>query len=99
MVDKLFGDLKTKYVDKGIPVILGEFGAYKRKLSAPSDQTLNEKSVEFFGKYVVKSALENGIIPYYWDTPNNLFNRDSGQVLDRGVLKAMMEGAKEAKKK
>lgn len=99
MVDKLFGDLKTKYVDKGIPVILGEFGAYKRKLSAPSDQALNEKSVEFFGKYVVKSALENGIIPYYWDTPNNLFNRDSGQVLDRGVLKAMMEGAKEAKKK
>lgn len=99
MVDKLFGDLKTKYVDKGIPVILGEFGAYKRKLSAPSDQVLNENSVEFFGKYVVKSALENGIIPYYWDTPNNLFNRDSGQVLDRGVLKAMMEGAKEAKKK
>lgn len=99
MVDKLFGDLKTKYVDKGIPVILGEFGAYKRKLSAPSDQALNERSVEFFGKYVVKSALENGIIPYYWDTPNNLFNRDSGQVLDRGVLKAMMEGAKEAKKK
>ena len=99
MVDKLFGDLKTKYVDKGIPVILGEFGAYKRKLSAPSDQALNEKSVEFFGKYVVKSALENGIIPYYWDTPNNLFNRDSGQVLDRGVLKAMMDGAKEAKKK
>jgi aryl-phospho-beta-D-glucosidase BglC (GH1 family) len=99
MVDKLFGDLKTKYADKGIPVILGEFGAYKRKLSAPSDQALNEKSVEFFGKYVVKSALENGIIPYYWDTPNNLFNRDSGQVLDRGVLKAMMEGAKEAKKK
>lgn len=99
MVDKLFGDLKTKYVDKGIPVILGEFGAYKRKLSAPSDQVLNEKSVEFFDKYVVKSALENGIIPYYWDTPNNLFNRDSGQVLDRGVLKAMMEGVKEAKKK
>lgn len=99
MVDKLFGDLKTKYVDKGIPVILGEFGAYKRKLSAPSDQTLNERSVEFFDKYVVKSALENGIIPYYWDTPNNLFNRDSGQVLDRGVLKAMMEGVKEAKKK
>ncbi|MDR7209870.1 glycoside hydrolase family 5 protein [Flavobacterium piscis] len=99
MVDKLFSDLKTKYVDKGIPVILGEFGAYKRKLSAPSDQALNERSVEFFGKYVVKSALENGIIPYYWDTPNNLFNRDSGQVLDRGVLKAMMDGAKEAKKK
>lgn len=99
MVDKLFGDLKTKYVDKGIPVILGEFGAYKRKLSAPSDQILNEKSVEFYGKYVVKSALENGIIPYYWDIPNNLFNRDSGQVLDRGILKAMMEGAKEARKK
>jgi len=96
-IDKHFRSLKTKFVDKGIPVILGEFGAYKRKLSNVSDQKLNNASVEFFGKYVVKSALENGVIPYYWDTPNNLFNRNIGEVLDKGVIKAMLQGAKEAK--
>lgn len=99
LVDKLFSEIKTKFTDKGIPVILGEFGAYKRKLSSPSDQALSDLSVEYFGKYIVKSALENGIVPYYWDIPMNLFNRKTGEILDRGVLKAMMEGAKEAKRK
>lgn len=96
LVDKLFRDMKTKFVDKGIPVVLGEFGAYKRKLSNPSDQALNNTSVEFFSKYVVKSALENGMIPYYWDTPNNLFNRNTGEILDQAVINAMMKGADEA---
>lgn len=96
-VDKLFNDLKKKFVDKGIPVILGEFAAYRRKIDDPVNQTLNYKSVEHFNKYVVKSSVSNGIIPYYWDTPNNLFNRNTGEVLDKGVIKAMLQGAQEAK--
>ncbi|MBF4487787.1 glycoside hydrolase family 5 protein [Flavobacterium sp. CSZ] len=96
-VDKLFSDLKKKFVDKGIPVILGEFGAYRRKIEDPENQQLNYKSVEHFNKYVVKSCLTNGIIPYYWDTPMNLLNRDTAKVLDKGVISAMFQGAKEAK--
>lgn len=98
-VDKLFNGLKTKFVDKGIPVILGEFGAYRRKIDDPENQDLNNKSVEHFNKYVVKMAINNGIMPFYWDTPRNLFNRDTGEVLDKGVLKALMEGAKESEVK
>lgn len=97
LVDSLFNGLKTKFVDKGIPVILGELGAYRRKIDDPENQDLNNKSVEHFNKYVVKNAISNGIIPYYWDTPRNLFNRDTGEIMDKGVLKAMMQGAKEAK--
>lgn len=99
MIDQLFSDMKIKFVDKGIPVIVGEFGAYKRKLSYPSDQALHHTSVEYFNKYVVKSALENGLIPYYWDIPNNLFNRKTAEVLDKAVLKAMMSGAEESELK
>ena len=95
-LDRLFGLMKTKFVDKGIPVILGEFGAYKRKLSPPSDQDLHNKSVEYFNKYVVKSALSKGLIPYYWDTNMGLFNRSKGTVIDRGLLNALMQGAEEA---
>lgn len=95
-LDRLFGLMKTKFVDKGIPVIIGEFGAYKRNLSPPSDQDLHNASVEYFNKYVVKSALSKGMIPYYWDTNMGLFNRSKGEVRDEGLLNALIEGAEEA---
>jgi endoglucanase len=90
-VEKLFGMMKTKFVDKGIPVILGEYGAYKRNLNPPSDQELHDASVEYYLRYVTKSVIEKGIIPYYWDTPGGLFNRNNGAVRDRGVLNAIMQ--------
>ncbi len=95
-IDKFFGLMKTKFVDNGIPVILGEFGAYKRKLSSPSDLALNNASVEYFSEYVVKSAVSNGLIPYYWDIPGGLFDRRTGKIIDRGVVDAIMQGASEA---
>jgi aryl-phospho-beta-D-glucosidase BglC (GH1 family) len=95
-VEKYFGYMKTKFVDKGIPVILGEFGAYKRKLSPPSEQALNNASVEYYIKYVVKSAISKGIIPYFWDTPGGLYNRSNGTIIDKGIINAIMQGAKEA---
>jgi aryl-phospho-beta-D-glucosidase BglC (GH1 family) len=90
-MDKYFGMMKTKFVDKGIPVIIGEYGAYKRKLSSPSDQKLHDASVEFFHRYLIKSATSKGITPYLWDTPGGLFNRSTGAVRDRGVLNAIMQ--------
>jgi aryl-phospho-beta-D-glucosidase BglC (GH1 family) len=90
-VEKLFGMMKTKFIDKGIPVILGEYGAYKRNLNPPSDQELHDASVEYYLRYVTKSVIEKGIIPYYWDTPGGLFNRNNGAVRDRGVLNAIMQ--------
>jgi hypothetical protein len=83
--------MKTKFVDKGIPVILGEYGAYKRKLSLPSDQELHNASVEHYLRYVSKSTTSKGIIPFYWDTPGGLFNRSTGAVKDRGILNAILQ--------
>lgn len=90
-VEKLFGLMKTKFVDKGIPVILGEYGAYKRKLNPPSEQELHEASVEYYLRYVTKSVLDKGIIPYYWDTPGGMFERSAGAIRDRGILNAIMQ--------
>jgi endoglucanase len=99
LVERLLGDLKIKFVDKGIPIIIGEYGAYKRKdLMSKKNRTLHDASVEYFHRYVVGSALKKGIIPYFWDTPNGLYDRDSGKVLDRGVLNAIMQGVKDAAK-
>lgn len=95
-LDEKFNSMKTKFVDKGIPVIIGEFAARKRTLASPSDQALHNASVEYFYKYLVRSAVSKGLIPYCWDTPNGLFNRKTGEILDRGVMDAMLQGAKEA---
>ena len=89
-MERLFELMKTKFVDRGIPVIVGEFGAFKRKLSPPSDQNLHNASIEYFYKYVVKTAINNGIIPYCWDTNMGLFDRHTGKILSKGIIDAMM---------
>jgi endoglucanase len=97
-VDKNFEKMKAQFVDKGIPVIIGEFGAGKRRLSPPSDQALNNASVESYYKYVVKSTVSKGLIPICWDVPGWLFNRNTGAILDRGIINAINQGFKDASK-
>lgn len=93
-VEENFESMKRKFVDKGIPVIIGEFGAFKRRLHAPADQKLHNASIEYYQEYVVRSAISKGLVPFYWDVNMGLFNRSSGKILDNGILKAMMKGNK-----
>jgi aryl-phospho-beta-D-glucosidase BglC (GH1 family) len=90
-VEMYFGLMKTKFVDKGIPVIIGEYGAWKRRLNPPSDQALNDTSVEYYHRYIVKSSTSKGITPFLWDTPGGLFNRNTGAIQDRGLIDAIMQ--------
>lgn len=85
--------MKQKFSDKGIPVIIGEFGAYKRKLPIGGDQKLHNKSVEYFQQYFVKTAASKGLIPFYWDVNMGLFNRGKCKVLDENLLHAIIQGA------
>lgn len=93
-VEKLFGMMKTKFVDKGIPVIIGEYMAIRRKLKEPSDQALHDASVKYFYEYIVKSALNKGIIPFCWDLNKQLFNRSTGEILDLEIYNSIFEGVK-----
>lgn len=97
-VDKNFGKMKAQFVDKGIPVIIGEFAAGKRKMSPPSDQALHNASVDYYYRYVVKSTVSKGLIPICWDVPGWLFNRKTGAILDRGIINAINQGFKDASK-
>jgi aryl-phospho-beta-D-glucosidase BglC (GH1 family) len=92
-VEKNFGLMKTKFVDKGIPVIIGEIAAFRRKLKSPSDQALHDSSIEYYHKYVFNSAISKGIIPYYWDVNMGLFDRSNGKILDQRLVNAIVEGA------
>lgn len=94
-MDISLGLMKTKFVDKGIPVIIGEYGAFRKKLSPPSDQALHNASIISFYRYFMKSATKKGMITYCWDT-GGIFNFTTGKTNDRDVLNAIMQGAKDA---
>src|SRR5574344_1425111 len=69
-VDTEFAKMKTKYVSKGIPVILGEYGANWRDIASISgeSQAKHNSSIQLFYEYVTKQAKNNGMVPFAWDT-------------------------------
>ena len=94
-VDEKFALMKKKFVDKGIPVIIGEFAAFRKRLPPSADSALHNASIEYFHKYAVSAAKKNGIVTFYWDVDKDLFNRKNGKILDHGILNAIKEGAKQ----
>ncbi len=88
-----FDKMQEKFVARGIPVIIGEFGVYKRTLSDATAQEGHDKSRADFDRCVVGSAKERGITPFYWDAGDGIFNRNTLKVSDEGEYDALMEGA------
>ena len=78
------------FVSKGIPVLLGEYGAPRR--TTPLDLDLHLASRAHWMKYVTQKALENGLIPFLWDT-GDLINRATYAIKDQQGLNALLEAA------
>jgi aryl-phospho-beta-D-glucosidase BglC (GH1 family) len=89
-VDRQMRKLKTAFVDKGVPVIVGEFGAYRK--TGPLDMAKHNASVVAWNGYVARQALANGASPFYWDT-GGLIDRATCAVKDRDVLDALRTAA------
>lgn len=92
-MDKFFGSMKKKFVDKGIPVILGEFEAIRRTSLTGSDLALHLDSRSYYFKYLVKQAKANGLTPFYWDIGNGVINRSNNTVFDKKALDSLRSGA------
>ena len=92
-IDTQMQKLKTNFVDKGIPVIIGEFGCGRRR----SFVATIDEAKHYYHSYIVKSAKTNGAVPFLWDTPNEMFNRQTGAVIDPDNLAAMQQGAANGK--
>jgi aryl-phospho-beta-D-glucosidase BglC (GH1 family) len=92
--------MKSKFIDKGIPVILGEYGAIRRLQTLTGDAlTLHQASRAYYINYVTHQALKYGLRPFYFDdgsTGNNAFrliNRQTNGVADQQGLAAVAQGA------
>lgn len=99
-VDSQFHILKRLYVDKGIPVLLGEWGAVKRMTLSGAALDRHLQSRRTYYQYVVSAARSRGIVPAVWDagfTTNlnmTIFNRPGATVYDQSLVDAIMAGAR-----
>lgn len=85
--------MKKKYANQGIPVILGEYGAYYRKALASEEYyDLHKASVDEWLYEVTRLSKNNGLIPFLWDT-GALISRKDGSVIQQTQLDNIMKGA------
>ncbi|MBN2743499.1 MAG: cellulase family glycosylhydrolase [Marinilabiliaceae bacterium] len=95
-VNTQFAKMKSKFVDRGIPVILGEYGAIKREMNTTALQDAHNNSRAAFLKHVTMTAKNNGMIPIYWDNGASDFkiiNRSNNAIADQQALDALTQGA------
>jgi aryl-phospho-beta-D-glucosidase BglC (GH1 family) len=96
-VNANFKLMKTQFVDKGIPVILGEYSVVRRSSLTGEVLTRHLDSRAYYFNYVTKQAKASGIIPFYWDngaTGNNgcaIFDRRALTVFDQQALDALIQ--------
>lgn len=94
--NRQFSRMKSHFVDKGIPVILGEYGAILRTSLAAEDYKKHIESRNRYLYYVTKAALANKLIPIYWDNGvigNNgfgLFDRNTGRQIHKDAISAII---------
>ncbi len=90
-----FDKMKTQFIDKGIPVIMGEYGAYRRTGSSnvPLDTETHNDAVDYWVTFVTRHARERGIIPFWWDTGGAL-DRTGLFVSDQRTIDAIIAGSK-----
>jgi endoglucanase len=93
-VQRYFGMMKTKFVDKGIPVIMGEYGAYRRDGSnnVPADLVTHNDAVDYWAFYNTQQAKANGILAFWWDT-GGVIDRRTYAVKDQRTIDALKLGA------
>jgi aryl-phospho-beta-D-glucosidase BglC (GH1 family) len=90
-----YNKMKTKFVDKGIPVIMGEYGAYRRdnNVHVPKELALHNASVDYWINFTTKEALSRGIKPFWWDI-GAAVDRRTLTVKDQRTIDALLAGAK-----
>lgn len=93
--DAQFQKMKASFVDKGVPVVLGEFGAIRR-----TEYPGAEAYRLAWDRYIARSAWAHGLIPVYWDagaaTGNHsmgLFDRSTGAQVYPEIVRALVGAA------
>jgi len=101
-ITEKFGKLKTAFVDKGYPVIIGEYGANWRAIGENQDK--HDASIKSFFYEINRQAVNNGLVTFAWDINSTNQNGSNGimTILNRANLsvycKPAMDGITEGTK-
>jgi endoglucanase len=94
-----FQKMKAKFINTGIPVVLGEYGAIRRTTLTGDALTRHLASRAYYIKYITQQAKAYGLLPFYWDEGSlgnhgfGIMNRQNNTVGDQQALDALMQGA------
>ncbi|MBS1705994.1 MAG: cellulase family glycosylhydrolase [Armatimonadetes bacterium] len=84
-----FQTLYERFVSKGIPVILGEYGAFRTPNLTGPNSDLNFAATTYWNKYIQDAARSRGISPFFWSTPGSIFNWATGAVTNQDTLNSV----------
>lgn len=94
-----FRMLKERYVDKGIPVIIGEYGCIDRSDETGIPERITENRAYYDG-FIAGTAAQNGLVPVYWDNGFNgkyglgLFDRRAVTKTQPEIIDAIIRAVK-----
>lgn len=74
--------IKTRFIDKGIPVIVGEYGCFG---SNKTRETINH-----YLATVSKAFYDAEACPILWNTPNDQYNRLKAEFTDKELLDQLL---------
>jgi aryl-phospho-beta-D-glucosidase BglC (GH1 family) len=90
-----YGKMK-KFVDRGIPVILGEYASWRRIAGlgkpVPKDTDMHNKSVDYWATFATKTARANGMIPFWWEI-GFMLDRKDNVIKDQRMYDAIIAGS------
>jgi aryl-phospho-beta-D-glucosidase BglC (GH1 family) len=89
--------MKHDFVDKGIPVVLGEYSTSRRtdpNKPIPKDTLMHNRSVDDWTKFVTKSAKTNGMLPFFWEV-GQMLDRANNVIKDQRMYNALVAGYKQ----
>ena len=94
-VDAQMQKMKTKFIDTGMAVIMGEYAANAR-LNVSGAETYRT----YWDQYITHAAYAKGIVPMYWDSgvttnhASGLFNRTTGAQAYPNVISSIVNAAR-----
>ncbi len=80
-VVKQFDRLKSTFVDRGVPVLMGEYGA--------THQPAGDEYRRYYVEYVTKAAVDRGILPVFWDNGASGSGGEKFGLMDRRTNSVM----------
>ncbi len=88
-LNKYMDMMKEHFVDKGVPVIIGEYGC-------PTENK-DPESVRKYISSVCKAAYERDMCPVLWDITDHFYNRNEAKFIDSELLD-QLTAVKDSKK-